>query len=112
MNLPKKSHTKKNLALNHLLGTIHYVMMNITFAIIYFTNANTTVPLTNAVTGIAIIVKGRGRRDKSRLNYSSCVFCLAPGLVELSIYTLRVLALPCQNFELCAYLADKADCFL
>jgi len=78
----------------------------------YFPTIHTTVPLITAVTGIAIIVKGRGRRDKSRLNYSSCVFYLAPGLVKLSIYTLRVLALPCQNFELCAYLADKADCFL
>ena len=30
------------------------------------------------------------------------MFCLAPGLVDLSIYTLRVLPLPFQNFELCA----------
>jgi hypothetical protein len=78
----------------------------------YLLTVHTTPPLISAVTGIAIIVKGRGRRDKSRLNFSSCLFYLAPGLVELSIYTLWVLSLPFQNFEFCAYLADKADCFL
>jgi hypothetical protein len=35
----------------------------------------------------------RKRRDKSRLNYSSWVIYLAPGLIELFIYTLRVLVL-------------------
>jgi len=33
----------------------------------------------------------RRRRDKSRLIYSSLMICLAPGLVELFIYTLWVL---------------------
>jgi hypothetical protein len=35
----------------------------------------------------------RGRRDKSRLIYSPLMICLAPGLLELFIYTLRVLVL-------------------